>query len=118
MYSGIIPIIKQAAVDAVNATQPVEFTFGTVTSVSPLKIQVTPKLVLGAGNLVLSGAVTKKSIGGTATGSTETANGHTHSVKIPVTVIIDNSLKKGDSVILVRIQGGNKYLVLEKAVSA
>lgn len=203
MYSGIIPIIKQAAVDAVNATQPVQFVFGKVTSVSPLTIQVTPKLTLGAGNLVICDSLTKKEIdivvkgntgtvvdhthtfadtsttdgghshdvtgtaktGGshkhTLSGSTKTASSHTHelstgtvstvsghtheldgtaksvsghshdvsgttgksgghdhTVEIPVTITIDNSLKKGDSVILARMQGGNKYLVLDKAVDA
>ena len=87
MYSGIIPIIKQAAIEAVNSTQPVAIVFGTVTSASPLKIQVTPKLSLGKGNLVLTGT-------------------------------IKGQLKKNDSVILIRIQGGNKYLVLDKAVNA
>lgn len=87
MYSGIIPIIKQAAIDAVNSTQPVAIVFGTVTSASPIKVQVTPKLSLGKGNLVLTGT-------------------------------IKGQLKKNDSVILIRIQGGNKYLVLDKAVNA
>lgn len=205
MYSGIIPIIKQAAVDAVNATQPVQFVFGKVTSVSPLTVQVTPKLTLGAANLVICDSLTKKEIdivvkgntgkveahshtfsdtstsdgghshdlssgsaksGGSHThglsGSTKTSNshshelssgsvtssgsthshdlsgstksvsghthevsgttgnngGHDHTVEIPVTITIDNSLKKGDSVILARMQGGNKYLVLDKAVDA
>lgn len=87
MYSGIIPIIKQAAIDAVNSTQPVAIVFGTVTSASPMKIQVTPKLTLGKGNLVLASKVS-------------------------------GQLKKNDSVILIRVQGGNKYLVLDKAVNA
>lgn len=87
MYSGIIPIIKQAAIEAVNSTQPVAIVFGTVTSTSPIKVQVTPKLSLGKGNLVLTGT-------------------------------IKGQLKKNDSVILIRIQGGNKYLVLDKAVNA
>lgn len=101
MYSGIIPIIKKAALDAVESTQPVNIVFGTVTSASPLKIQITPKLVLKSGNLVVAARLSKQ----TATGSTGG-------------VTFDNSLKNGDSVILVRIQGGNKYLVLDKVVNA
>lgn len=116
LYSGIIPIIKKAAVDAVNSTQPVQFVFGTVTSTSPLKIQVTPKLTLGAANLVVAGSLSKKSIKVTVDGNTGTTEDHIHSVDIPVTITIDNSLKKGDSVVLARMQGGNKYLVLDKAV--
>ncbi len=179
MYSGIIPIIKEAAVDAVNATQPVQLMFGTVISAKPLKVQVTPKLILLEGNLVLAGSLTKKEIKFNVTGNTEkidnhthtisvtvenggehqhrivastksadshshdmdvktytldanfegehrhTASGwaelnggHSHDVNIPVTITIDNSLKKGDSVILARMQGGNKYLILDKAVNS
>lgn len=117
MYSGIIPIIKQAALDAVNSSQPVNILFGKVTSVSPLKIQVNPKLTLGAGNLVVAGNLSKHSTTCTVSGSTGSFDGHHHSVSIPVTVTFDNSLKKGDSVILVRMQGGNTYLVLDKAVN-
>jgi hypothetical protein len=116
LYSGIIPIIKKAAIDAVDSTQPVQFVFGTVISVSPLKIQVTPKLTLGKGNLALSGTLTKHSVRVTVKGETESADDHKHDISIPVTVTIDNSLKTGDSVILARMQGGNKYLVLDKAV--
>lgn len=87
MYSGIIPIIKKAALDAVNSTQPVNILFGKVTSVSPLKVQISPKLVLEGNNLVITSRISD-----------------------------DVELKKNDSVILVRIQGGNAYLVLDKAV--
>lgn len=126
LYSGIIPIMKQAAIDAVNSTQPVQFVFGTVTSASPLKIQVTPKLTLGAANLVVVGSLCKQSYTTKLSGETgETEldiNGspvkHTHTVNDTVTITIDNSLKKGDSVIMARMQGGNKYIVLDKAVNA
>lgn len=103
LYSGIIPIIKQAAIDAVNSTQPVQIVFGMVTSESPLKVRVNPKLILGKGNLVVAGSLSKKSV----------------SVNLPEasgSVKIDNTLKKGDPVIMLRIQGGNKYLVLDKVV--
>ena len=118
MYSGIIPIIKQAAIDAVNASKPVNVLFGKVTSVSPLKVQIAPKLVLGAGNLIVSDNLTKKSAKATVSGSTGGAEGHSHSVSIPVTVTFDNSLKKGDSVILLRLQGGDRYFIMDKAVNA
>lgn len=118
MYSGIIPIIKQAAVDAVDSTQPVQFVFGKVTNVSPLEIQVTPKLTLKKGNLALAGSLGKQSVKLTVSGNTGDTNSHKHSVSIPITVTYDNSLKKGNSVILARVQGGNKYLVLDKAVDA
>ena len=118
MYSGIIPIIKQAALDAVNSTQPVNVLFGKVTSVSPLKIQVSPKLVLEAGNLVLAGHLKKTTFTVKMNGVTERIDLHNHGVNLSRTITLDNTLKKNDSVILLRIQGGNTYLVLDKAVDA
>lgn len=165
LYSGIIPIIKQAALDAVDSTQPVNIVFGKVTSTSPIKIQISQKLTLGEGNLVIPDSLTKKSyritINGTTsksgaesyhthdftsdpytlkiTGTTEggdainlsqqikisgTTNkdgnndGHTHTFSDTVDLVIDNTLKVGDSVVLARIQGGSTYLVLDKAVNA
>lgn len=88
MYSGIIPIIKQAAVDAVNASQPVHITFGTVYSVSPLKVQITPKLILDINALTLTSTVAQY------------------------------SLNKGDTLVLLRAQGGQNYVVLDKAVNS
>jgi hypothetical protein len=87
VYSGIIPIIKQAAVDAVNASQPVHVTFGTVVNVSPLRVQVTPKLTLDKNALTITYRV----------------NSYT--------------LRKGDTLILLRVQGGQNYVVLDKAVN-
>lgn len=116
MYSGIIPIIKQAAVEAVDASQPVNITFGTVTSASPLKIQISPKLTLGAGNLILTQSVSKYSVKLTFSGETNSAESHTHTYNVNKTVTIDNGLKKGDKVILARVQGGQSYLVIDKVV--
>lgn len=122
LYSGIIPIIKKAAVDAVEATQPVNITFGTVISASPLKIQVTPKLVLGKGNLMLAQRVTKHTLPIAISGETQSTDGHDHNYSISINngpkVTVDNSLKRGDVVILARVQGGSTYLVLDKAVKS
>lgn len=105
LYSGLIPIIKQAALDAVNSTQPVNIVFGKVTSASPLKIQVASRLTLEKGNLVLSPDVSKHSV--TLIDSAGKSTTYT----------VDNSLKKGDSVIMARMQGGDRYLVICKAVN-
>lgn len=50
--------MKRAAVEAMNASKPVEVCFGKVTSTSPLKILVEQKLPLGEGQLVLCRNVT------------------------------------------------------------
>lgn len=117
LYSGIIPIIKQAAVDAVNSSQPVNFLFGTVIGTNPLKIQVTPKLILESGNVIIPESLTKTSVSSTINGSVS-SSGKTFYFNNPVTITLDRSIKKGDSLILARIQGGSKYLIVDRAVNA
>ena len=54
----LLKTIKRAALDAVDASKPVQVCFGKVTSTSPLKILVEQKLPLGEGQLVLCRNVT------------------------------------------------------------
>lgn len=121
--------IKRAAVQAVQADKPVEVCFGKVTSTSPLQILVEQKMTLGEAQLVLTRNVTdfRTKIaagniqdyyytGGTPpeapTAPVEPVP-HVHAVgKIDVTVY--NGLVAGDEVILIRQQGGQKYIVLDR----
>lgn len=97
----LLQIIKQIAMEAVTASKPADFLYGTVTSVSPLKIKIDQKLTLTSAFLVLTSAVkdadVEMIIGGT---------------KQKVT--IKNGLNKGEHVILLRKQGGQRYLVLDR----
>lgn len=49
-----VKTLKQTAVDAVEAEKPVNVCFGEVVSISPLKINVEQKLVLGEAQLILT----------------------------------------------------------------
>lgn len=98
----LLNIVKKAAVDAVNASQPADFYFGKVTSVKPLKILVEQKMTLGSAQLVLTRNVTD--------------------FKTKVTIdekkemTVHNALRIGDEVILLKKKGGQKYLVLDRVV--
>lgn len=96
-FDPLLKIIKQAAVDAVNATSPADFMGGTVVSISPLKIKIDQKLTLGVAQLQLTRNVTKYTV---------RMNG--------TDVEIDNSLESGDKVILAKCQGGQRYIVIDK----
>ena len=50
----LLKTLKKAAVEAVEATKPVQVCYGKVTGTSPLKILVDQKLTLGEGQLVLT----------------------------------------------------------------
>lgn len=104
-YNEIIEIIKKAATDAVKASKPVTICYGVVDSTSPLKIKIDSKLTLGSSQLILSRNVTDY----TTTMTIESGN---------VQVTIKNAIKTGDNVVLCRIQGGNKYVVIDKVGDA
>lgn len=80
----LVKLIKQTALEAMKAEKPVNVCFGKVTSVSPLKILVEQKLTLSKAQLVQSKTVA------------------------------DYGLAVGDEVILIRQQGGQKYVITDK----
>lgn len=125
----LVKTIKKAATEAVKAEKPVEVCFGKVISANPLKILVEQKMTLGEKQLVLSRNVTdfKTQIsagniqnyyytGGTppdAPTAPVQSELHVHAVgRIEATVY--NGLVVGDEVILMRQQGGQKYVVLDR----
>lgn len=124
---GLLKIIKRAAVEAVNATKPVEICFGKVVSISPLKINVEQKMTLGKEQLVLTRNVTdyKTQITGgnikdfyySGTYPDITQNPvsppHVHAIG-RVEITVHNGLVVGDEVLLLRQQGGQKYVVVDR----
>lgn len=123
----LMKTIKRAALDAVKASKPVEVCFGKVTSASPLKILVEQKMTLGEAQLVLCRNVTDYKVyitGGNIqnfyyAGTPPDAEifpvspSHVHAVgRMQITV--HNGLAVGDEVILLRQQGGQKYMVVDR----
>jgi hypothetical protein len=125
--------IKMAALDAVEASKPVNVMFGTVISASPLKINVEQKLTLEAAQLVLARNVTEHTIQMTVNHMTEDETEHTHVIHDTYTnggssdptahkhayverksFVVHNGLVVGDEVILIRTQGGQKFIVIDR----
>ena len=100
----MLKMFKQVAVDAVKASKPATFLFGTVVSVAPLKIESDIGFTLGNAQLVVCDHLSVKHgtvmIGGSEYETT-----------------IDNSLKVNNKVILARVPGGQQFIVLDKVVS-
>lgn len=93
-----VKTLKQTAVDAVEAEKPVNVCFGEVVSISPLKINVEQKLVLGEAQLILTRNVTDYETKVTVDWTTENATlntNHTHTGDIDVNV--DISLEPEDN---------------------
>lgn len=115
--------IKKAALDAVYASNPSGIYFGTVISPSPLKISVEQKMTLTEKQLVLTRNVTNFKTTETMVWKTENKSGgsgdssfasHNHQIQGTKEITINNALKAGEKVILLREQGGQKYIVLDR----
>lgn len=151
-----VDLVKRAAMDAFNQSNPTAIMFGTVVSASPLKIQIDQKMTLDASFLILTNAVRDHTVemivdettgtalaavnldhthtvsGSTGTGgadshihgmgsgSISTAGNqslsHTHTVTGTKTFTVKNGLHLGEAVLLLRVQGGQKFVVLDRMV--
>jgi|SRR5690606_4590312 len=91
--------IRQAALTAVEAAAPVAVMFGTVTRADPLEVNVDQRFTLDADFLIVPESLTRYvlNIGG-------------------VEYVIRPGFQAGDRVVLLRVQGGQKYLILNKVV--
>jgi len=119
----LMKTIKRVALDAVNAAKPVEVCFGKVTDISPLKILVEQKMILGEAQLVLCRNVTDYNTYAAVEGVQSSSCAQTHPGKgasyagnavDKIQITIYNGLAVGDEVVLLRQQGGQKYFVVDR----
>lgn len=109
-------MVKQEVLRVINATKPMNLLFGTVTSMEPIGILVEQKLPLTKEFLVLTERVTRYEV--------DLEHDHTNSGGVTTKGLTDlltktpirTGLKVGDEVALLRMQGGDKYLVIDKVV--
>lgn len=122
--TNFLKTMKKSALEAFEATKPTQICFGKVISESPLKIIVDQKMTLGAAQLILSRNVTDYYNDITVLGWwTENMSGgggdasfaaHKHPIAGRKHIIVHNRLLVGDEVILIRQQGGQKYIVIDR----
>ena len=97
MSTGLLQVIKQAAVDVMENSQLCDLRLGTVSSVSPLKVRINNQLVIPQSLLIVPQHLTKYQI-----------------MLNDESVTINNSLKIGDKVALLKSQGGKSYFILDR----
>lgn len=123
MLSDLIEVIKKAALDAVETQKPVNILFGTVVSNAPLVIEIDQKTRIESDSLILTNAVMEHKIEMSVEQITEITGGgsgessfapHAHEYKGRKIFTLHNGLAAGEKVILLRIQGGQKFLVLDR----
>ena len=131
----MIEIIKVAAMEAIENGKPCDLRFGEVVSVSPLKVRITSDFILPESLLIVPKHLTDYSanvnIG--LGGLDVNVVGNTLYIKSPLATVGDegvsesdtegvdertltvyNGLEIGDNVVLIRNQGGTKYLILDR----
>ena len=127
-----VEAVKRAAIEAVEAGKPVQLVFGQVISTSPLKIQVDQKAIYTEKMLVLTRNVTDYEVDMTVSHKTEiithghpvvdTYKGggtaleidHDHPYQGRKKFLVHNALVVGDQVVLARVQGGRRFVVLDR----
>ncbi|KGN00308.1 DUF2577 domain-containing protein [Clostridium botulinum] len=112
---GMIDTIKKASMGAIGSSNPVNILFGEVLSTDDFKIKVDQKLVLDRDFFIIPESLIRYVIG----------LKHTHDYKDnSITnldtaldeIVIREGLKPGDKVLLLRVQGGQQFVILDKVV--
>lgn len=107
----MIDMFKQMAGDTIGAGDPVNIVIGTVTKVSPIEIEISQKLKLTKEFLIITERVTRYEV------DLEHNHGGTNALGGKLTdTPIRTGLKTGDRVLLIRVQGGQQYVVVDKVV--
>lgn len=97
----LVRLVKRAAVEAVLAGKPMSVCFGTVRSAHPLEIMVDQKKILTDAQLILTNHVREFTVEVTAAGERKKVQVHL-------------GLKKGEKVILLCCDGGQKFVVMDR----
>ncbi len=110
----LLDIIKGVAMSAFEGGKPTEIRTGIVKSVAPLSIQMVGGFTVSEAALVLTNNVKDHDVEVEIEWDTETASSHRHGIKGTKVMKIKKGLKIGEKVLLVRMQGGNKYYVIDR----
>lgn len=122
----MVKVLQRAAVEAVRASKPTEVTHGKVVSIEPMQIMVDQKITLGELQLDRGEtmeeymAETELEIEEIDLALTMEIDGKSVMAKVKGSgkmigkMKARRSLDVGDEVILVRQQGGQKYIMYDK----
>lgn len=113
----MVELIKSAAIGAVNEAKPTAIIFGKVVSTAPVKIFVEQKLTLNETQLIFTNNVKDYDVDLSVEHFTEESNSHKHPYKGRKKFRVHNGLAAGDEVIMLQMQGGQKFVVLDKVVN-
>lgn len=115
----ILSIIKRAAIEAVESRKPVRVCFGQVTQAEPLAIRIDQKLTIQGAQLVVPEAFAAHEREIEIDDETDFAGDdlHSHALTGAKQVLVKSELRVGDGVILLRADGGQRYVVIGRAAA-
>lgn len=101
----LIDVLNMISQNNQAAQKPADIAFGTVTSISPISIQVDGSMQsIPAAAIILTSAVVERIVD--VDGVSE---------DMPhLTVKVTEGLSAGDKVVMLRVSKGNRYIVLSK----
>ena len=104
----MLEAVKLLAYDVLQQENLTDICYGTVTETEPLKIVLEQKLELTESFLVLSQNVTKHTINYSMRIKNSDENW------VHYEMIVEKQLKKGERVILIKMTGGQRYVVIDR----
>jgi len=104
----MLEAVKLLAYDVLQQENLTDICYGTVTETEPLKIVLEQKLELTESFLVLSQNVTKHTINYSMRRKDSDENW------VQYEMIVEKQLKKGERVILIKMTGGQRYVVIDR----
>lgn len=120
----LVQLLKELSKTTNEATEPFEHRKGIVETISPLTIRVDQKLLLEEEELILTHMVRDYEVDISVSHETEESEdikgimpdfkSHSHKYKGRKKIIIHQGLKAGEEVILLKVQGGQAYIVLDR----
>jgi len=109
----LLEIMKKAGAGAVEAGKPAAIMIGTVTNTNPLNVNVEQRLTLTEDFLIVPESLTAYEVDLQHTHSYSTG---TTSEALPDPLVIRRGLEVGDIVLLLRVQGGQQFVILDRVV--
>ena len=120
MQNSLLQIIKKAALETVENSKPVEILNGLVTSLEPLRIKLNQFLTIDENFIIKPESLFEHELGINVNEQRiilkdENEESKEYEVTAQkIKVRIESQIKGNDKLLLLRTQGGQKYLILDK----
>ena len=120
----LVQLLKELSKKTNETNEPFEHRKGTVESVNPISVRVDQKLILEEDDLILTHLVRDYDVDISVSHETEDfelvegaltdIKSHKHGYKGRKRITVHNGLKVGEDIVLLKVQGGQTYIVLDR----